>query len=320
MNVLFKIAGITIGIKNSELSEIMDSYEKRVLKPFMVKTGDSYNSFMVSLKKVDEIKKKKIYKSEMSPFLKNAPQRFFRENWSYVLNDRNIKNVSESDYTMNPYCFLALNKKTRHCCIFLKKHRMALGKKINPAYMPGLIILKLLFRIIFNSEKSGILLHASSLEYNGSGYVFIAPSGYGKSTVIKILKPGRSLSDETAIIRKNAEGYMAFPSPWWNKHTINMPSITDPDKGADLKAIFFILQSKKTKIIRVGYKQALAELTYRDQPFQQIRFFDTKYGIKSFYLFSQKMINDIPAFELSIKKHRNFGCEFEKIISHYRIG
>lgn len=325
MDQSFKIAGIDIQLCGSDLLSIMSGYEKQVLKPFSVRAPSKKIYFRVNARfaaaRTNKKNSKTLLEKIRSDFsdrifagVKKSALGFFKEQWLRSLDARVNKNC---EVIMTPYSFFIFDKKLWRCDIFLKKDKILSQKRVNPAYMPGLIILKLLFRLILNSENNGILLHASSAENNGYGYVFIGPSGYGKSTVVKMLGPGRGLSDETSIIKNIGKRYVVFTSPWWNKDS--RPSIRNPQKGLPLKAIFFIERADKTGIKKMGYKETLAELIYRDNPFQQLRFFDNKSGIRNFYLFAQNIIRDIPVFKLSIKKHKEFKKEFKGLLREFNL-
>jgi hypothetical protein len=62
------------------------------------------------------------------------------------------------------------------------------------------------------------------------------------------------------------------------------------------------------------YKEALAHLVYCDWDFQQKRCLDNAEGIKSFYLFAQKLLTAVPAFELQVKKGGRFADEFAALL------
>jgi len=205
---------------------------------------------------------------------------------------------------------LVFDKTSNHCNVYLKR-----SNRQERHWPYNLHILRLLLRMVINSSNNGALLHASSLEYNGDGYIFIGRGGSGKSTVARLLEPQRILSDDVTVIRKNINRYELFANPWWNYD--KDIKIELPQKPATLKAVFFINKANKTSFKRLSYKKALREMMYGDAIFQQAGFFDNKSGIRSFYLFSLNLIKDIPMFELSVKKDRFFHDRFQEFISSY---
>jgi hypothetical protein len=66
------------------------------------------------------------------------------------------------------------------------------------------------------ARESGILLHSAGVLSQTGGYVFTGPSGAGKSTVAQFFaERGASvLSDERMILRKHADGVIAYGTPW----------------------------------------------------------------------------------------------------------
>ena len=321
-----KIAKIGIAIQSRDLLSIMDEPEKRLLKPFLTHPKSDKDYFSVNAGFVCEDMKinnqnaifllKKIrrdfpYRTSSAA---KATLRFFKNNWLPFL-----KNNIDKDclLIMTPYSFFIFNKKLRRCNILLKKSKILFRKSALPAYLHFLATLKILFRFILSSRNNGILLHASSFKNKGSGYVFMGSSGYGKSTIVKMLGVENALSDDATIIEKIGKKYLIFATPWNRSCSIKMRALRN---GAVLKAIFLIEKSDKTEIKKIGYKEALEELLYSDNPFQQIGFFDNKSGIKGFYLFSENMIRQIPVFKLYIKKHEGFKKEFKNLLSIYNLG
>lgn len=79
------------------------------------------------------------------------------------------------------------------------------------------IILKILDRIL--SKSNGFILHASCLHYKDKAYIFLAPSGGGKSTLSTFSKNKiKILADDHIAIRKINNTYRVFILP--DVHTI----------------------------------------------------------------------------------------------------
>ena len=63
----------------------------------------------------------------------------------------------------------------------------------------------------------GTLLHASCIDDNGKGYLFVGQSGAGKSTMANLWngKQGvKVLSDDRVIVSEWGEGFVAYGTPW----------------------------------------------------------------------------------------------------------
>ena len=65
------------------------------------------------------------------------------------------------------------------------------------------------------ARQGGFLLHAASAVRNGKAFVFAGASGAGKTTLSR-LAPGDAdvLSDEISYVRKEADGYYAYGTPF----------------------------------------------------------------------------------------------------------
>jgi len=358
MSLYLKIADIPISVQGSCLSSIITPAEKRLLRPFTVKpqkncftvtlslrgakrrsnlndrlgTGCAISktgllrgvytersecarndNYCVSISAILE-KIKKDFPEKISQSAKTKTLDFFKDKWlKYADSDID----ASSRIIMTDYSFFIFNEKLKRCDILFKKSGLSSRKKSLPGYLHFLSTLKMLFRLILSPGNKGIVLHASSACHKGYSYIFMGPSGFGKSTVIKMLGMENSFSDDSSVIRKTGKGYFIYPVPFWNKESLQ--EIKSPQKSVRLKAIFLIERSDKTEISRIGYKEALAELLYSDSPFQQLRFLDSKSGIKGFYTFSENMLKHVPVFKLRIRKHEYFKNEFTRLIEDYAL-
>lgn len=85
-----------------------------------------------------------------------------------------------------------------------------------------LAILESLANKIFDFDM--LLLHGAAIEYNNKAYLFMAPSGTGKSTHIKhwkqVLKDVHIINGDKPIIDKN--GYL-YGTPWCGKEGWGSP-------------------------------------------------------------------------------------------------
>jgi len=90
-------------------------------------------------------------------------------------------------------------------------------------------------------KHNGIVIHSSAIEYDGSGILFSAPSGTGKSTHTGLWKkyyPNITtiLNDDMPAIRFVDNVPYIFGTPWSGKTEINC------NQFAPLKAIIFLQQ------------------------------------------------------------------------------
>lgn len=91
---------------------------------------------------------------------------------------------------------------------------------------------------------NGSLFHGSGVVYKNKCYLFMGPSGYGKSTLAKLWGNRVTLlHDDRIPIRKIGGKFLAYPLP---NERINNQNI--PLNGMPITAIFFIQPSRRNKI------------------------------------------------------------------------
>ena len=74
-------------------------------------------------------------------------------------------------------------------------------------------------------RMGGTILHAASLELQGSVIALIGPSGAGKSTASRQLEGGRVFSvDRLAIAPAGQQGWLAFPLPGGTRSALDPPA------------------------------------------------------------------------------------------------
>ena len=81
------------------------------------------------------------------------------------------------------------------------------------------------YRQLINFD--GVMFHASAVVVDGKAYLFTADSGTGKSTHTKLWleKFGQRayiLNDDKPAVRREADGWFAYGTPWSGKHDISV--------------------------------------------------------------------------------------------------
>jgi len=339
-----QIADIPILLKNVDFLKILTPIETQLIKPFLIKnkfTNLNKRGFLVNFKAYSNIRRRHNgYKAshtlikKIKSFFPNTKDIRFKRDFFvftkrllsfYLLDNRqNYKRVNRlinSNYSrivFNRHSFVIFDCKSKSTNIVYMPIVMRQRRSVLYRWPYHLNVMKLFFRALLSYQKDGILLHASSLEIGGLGLVFIGQGNSGKSTVVKLLRPDRTLSDETTVIRKINNTYKAFPNPWWNGYGIRNINIHNPQKPVRLKALFFIKKSKdKTSLRKLEFKEALSMLIYIDHSFQQCGLWDNKIGIKECYLFFYDLLKSIPAFQLNIKKGRKFKEDFLVLLNKH---
>ena len=114
-------------------------------------------------------------------------------------------------------------------------------KEIDPLEYPldGLI---LYYLTVINSD---ILIHASGVSYNGSGYLFSGVSGKGKTTMARLWEKqgARVIHDDRLIIRGSKNGYIMYNTPVYNN---------DEPREAPLNMFYIIDHAKENRIVNIN--------------------------------------------------------------------
>jgi hypothetical protein len=75
-------------------------------------------------------------------------------------------------------------------------------------------ILRIVHSLVLAGD-GGFLLHASSAIRDGRAFLFTGPSGAGKSTIVGLApRDVTVLTDEVSYLRRTADGYVAFGTPF----------------------------------------------------------------------------------------------------------
>ena len=104
---------------------------------------------------------------------------------------------------------------------------------------------------IFLLNANGFILHASAVVKENKAFVFTGPSGSGKSTVAGRKHGGIVLADDLICIRKFGNHFMAYGTPWHNKHS---------QRPANIKGIFFLEHARATEFDDIASGSAAHEL------------------------------------------------------------
>jgi hypothetical protein len=143
---------------------------------------------------------------------------------------------------------------------FLNFYKQINKNKIETYYQISLIQFQLIIRNILQellSKKQGFILHASGSVIDGKAYLFLAPSGGGKSTIMTMLSDKyKPIASDTVIIKKEKEGYFVYQTPFLEKD-----SWVKKDKTKyPLGKIFFLKKANFFKIEKIKDKKEILNL------------------------------------------------------------
>ena len=105
------------------------------------------------------------------------------------------------------------------------------------------------------SEHGIVLMHGSAIALDGEAYIFVAPSGTGKSTHTRLWcetfgNRAEMINDDKPLLKCTDRGIFVCGSPWNGKHhrgaNISMP----------LKAICFLKRGKENHIEQISPEDA----------------------------------------------------------------
>lgn len=100
------------------------------------------------------------------------------------------------------------------------------------------------------------LLHSSGIAVHDKGFLFVGPSGMGKSTIAELSTEFDVINDEMNILRLSENGvYTLYPSPFnaYFKHKAH--------HEATLKAVFLLRHDSYSHIEKTTAGKAVAEVT-----------------------------------------------------------
>ena len=145
-------------------------------------------------------------------------------------------------------------------------------------------------------RRGGFLLHASTIGHKNKAYVFTGPSGVGKSTIARISRDKRILTDDIVAVRRINHRYHAFATPF-GIQSRGIGSIHLPIAG-----IYLISHAEKTVCERIPPVPALTKVMSnivlmgtgtQDLPIDKL--FDNCYNL----------VKTTPCYELPFNKNEN---------------
>jgi len=128
-----------------------------------------------------------------------------------------------------------------------------------PAYF-FLLILQICLRCAMATKQApDLLLHSSGIIHEGIAYIFTGESGSGKSTICKLLAQDPAfiaLHDEVVAVSRKETGFYAWSTP------LRGEMMTGCNRGAPLKYIFFLKQSRANYTVRLQPRKVAEMLCF----------------------------------------------------------
>ncbi len=147
--------------------------------------------------------------------------------------------------------FFLCNLYAAHINLADRKGFLILGSDLYPELLVPILLFFYSYIVVL---YDGFLLHAAGVINDGRGYIFPGRSGSGKTTITELSKGMVILSDDRIIIRKTANSYRVFSTPfWWDFRNASNVS-------AELHRILLLKQDREVYYKKVGYSEAVSEL------------------------------------------------------------
>jgi len=140
--------------------------------------------------------------------------------------------------------------------------------------------------------RDGIVIHSSSISWEGKGIVFTAPSGTGKSTHVKLWEryigqKVTTVNDDTPAIRIKEGDPVLYGTPW-SGSTDKFNNTSVP-----LAAVVVLEQSSENTIRELSAAEALPKV----MPRSFLPYFDENLMIKAYEVL-EKIISSVPFYLL----------------------
>ena len=153
--------------------------------------------------------------------------------WSVIKQD-NLEGIyaefEDKTFIDKAVCYINTKEQTVDIQV---KHSTIKNHLLDPFFHPlGILLLQYIVHFY-----GGFVIHASTVDFKGRGYLFSAVSGTGKSTMAGLWqKCGATIiNDDRLIIIPGSNGFQAFNTP--------MPFYQDTNKNILLHKLFLIKQS-----------------------------------------------------------------------------
>ncbi len=130
----------------------------------------------------------------------------------------------------------------------------------SPGYCEGIALYRAIAEHI--PALGGFVFHGAAVDINGSGVIFTARSGVGKTTHISMLLKNypqnvRIINGDKPIFRKLDGKWRVFSTPWAGKEDMKTNS------SADIKAVVLLERSKDNFIEEVSPKEAFNAILHQ---------------------------------------------------------
>jgi hypothetical protein len=178
-------------------------------------------------------------------------------------------------------------------------------KKAEVSVAPSVAAFYLFLRfvtILMLSQEGGCVIHASSIAHNGRGYIFSGRPDSGKSTMAALSLDKKVLCDDFSIIKKAANVFKVFPSPFWGKVK---PGGSNNQGSYPVEGIYFLNHSDENFVRPFKSRQKKMVLLHQNM----LMFPTLRHHCNRVFEIEHEVIDQIPLFKLYfVPKSSVWGC------------
>ena len=178
-------------------------------------------------------------------------------------------------------------------------------------YLPVQYPLDQILLMLYLVNHEGVIAHSAGMSFHENGYLFPGCSGAGKSTVSRSLSGGDNvilLSDDRIIIRKMADAFMVYGTPWPGEAGIAV------NRSAPLRGIFFLEKGPDNIIKPIDETEALK----RFMPVLSVPWFDRDYISEALSLVSE-LLSKVPSHLIHFKPGKEVVYTLGKFVAAQHV-
>jgi hypothetical protein len=113
-------------------------------------------------------------------------------------------------------------------------------------------VLRIVHTLVLAGE-GGFLMHSASAARNGKAFLFAGVSGAGKTTISRLAPAdAHVLTDEISYVRKEADGYFAYGTPFAGELARSGENLRAP-----VEAIFLLAQGSENRVEEMARSEAV---------------------------------------------------------------
>lgn len=145
--------------------------------------------------------------------------------------------------------------------------------------------------------QDGVMLHGVGVSRRNLGFLFLGASGGGKTTVAEFSYPGKVISDDCIIIKRDTEGYCLQPSPF------DHYPVSDSGQRVALDMGFFLHKDERVYLEGVSPSEACSRILMNF--IHHFRYYSADATERSFNLITD-MCRHTPFFTLHFDRSPSF--------------